>query len=195
MCLHIAPPGDGLRYYLPFSVLLFQKAHKRRFARRCKQKVAKFKLRRLNVTGNALHWLTQPSSGAFNDERRNNGKLNECSWRQDVAAIIFHYINTKLTPSASSPDAVTCYICELHRQTMLACVSWHSFQKLAIGRENAREYIPMFPSIDIRLILFSMESFIETSSESEHGLLVMKGISPANKYVQFGKQGGGCCSC
>lgn len=172
MCLHIAPPGDGLWYYLPVSALFLQKAHKRRFARRCKQKMAIFKLRRFNVTGNALYWLTQPSSGTLNDERHNNGKLNECSWRQDFTAIIFHYINTKLTPPATSSVAVTCYICELHLQTMLACVSWHLFQKLAIRRENAREYIPMFPSIDIRLILFSMESFIETSSESEFALLV-----------------------
>lgn len=43
-------------------------------------------------------------------------------------------------------------------------------------------YVPMFPSIDIRLILFSMESFsesfMESSSESGQGLLVMKGIFP-----------------
>lgn len=61
-----------------------------------------------------------------------------------------------------------------------------------------REYVPMFPSIDIRLILFSMESFIESfiesSSESGHGLLVMKGIFPVNKYVLLGQQGGGGCS-
>lgn len=44
------------------------------------------------------------------------------------------------------------------------------------------EYVPMFPSIDIRLILFSMESFIESfmesSSESGQCLFVTKGISP-----------------
>lgn len=40
LCLDIAPPGDGLWYYLPVSAFLLQKAHKRRFARRWTQKDA-----------------------------------------------------------------------------------------------------------------------------------------------------------
>lgn len=106
LCLDIAPPGDGLWYYLPVSAFLFQKVDKRRFARRWTQKDAEIQdatIKR-HTKNTVLAMLDSQLATTSAGWEFNGGNTDHLcvTWRQDFIGNISDAI--KLTPSAISTD-------------------------------------------------------------------------------------------